>query len=50
MSRKTDKKLKKIKEDFKKAKKLASSIGLGGTPLANTNVETQIKTNTYGIT
>ena len=50
MSRKTDEKLKKIKEDFKKAKKLASSIGLGGTPSANTNVETQIKTNTYGIT
>ena len=50
MARETDKRLKKIKADFEKAKKLAGSVGLGKTPSGNTNVQTQIQTNTYNIT
>lgn len=46
MSAQTD----KIKADLAKVKELASSIGLGNTPSANNNANTQMQNNVYGVT
>jgi len=40
----------KIKADLAKVKELASSIGLGSTPSANNNANTQMQNNVYGVT
>ena len=46
MSAQTD----KIKADLAKVKELAASIGLGGTPASNNDVNTQMQNNVFGIT